>query len=87
MFLKIEFQKAQGELSSEFQSTMKDSVDDIEKVLNQSITSVDNSMQETLQRSLDSLANNLTAITSRFVEVYEPFADRVQNIMNKTTDE
>ena len=62
-------------------------MNDIEKVLNQSITSVDNSMQETLQRSLDSLANNLTAITSRFVEVYEPFADRVQNIMNKTTDE
>ena len=55
-----------------------------ENVLNQSVSSLDQSMQQSLQRSLDMLGNNLVRISDRFVEVYEPFAERIQRIMNKT---
>jgi hypothetical protein len=30
------------------------------------------------------LGQNLTAISKRFVDTYEPFADRVSDFMNKT---
>lgn len=79
-----DFKKQQGDLSRDLQSTLQESVNDIEKTLNQSVSSLDNSMQQTLQRSLDMLANNLTAITKRFVDTYEPFAERVNNIMRGT---
>jgi predicted nuclease with TOPRIM domain len=80
----VDFQKQQSDLSRELQDTLKASVDDIEKTLNQSVTSLDSSMQQTLQRSLDMLGQNLTAISKRFVDTYEPFADRVSDFMNKT---
>ena len=80
----VDFQKQQSDLSRELQDTLKASVDDIEKTLNQSVTSLDSSMQQTLQRSLDMLGQNLTAISKRFVDTYEPFADRVSDLMNKT---
>lgn len=81
-----DFQTQQRNLSQEFQNTLRASVEDIEKVLNQSVSSLDQSMQESLQRSLNMLGNNLTRISERFVEVYEPFAERVKSIMNKTNN-
>lgn len=79
-----DFKKQQGDLSRDLQATLQESINDIEKTLNQSVSSLDSSMQQTLQRSLDTLGNNLTAITKRFVEVYEPFAERVSNMMRRT---
>ena len=43
--------------------------------------SLDSSMQQTLQRSLDTLGNNLTSITKAFVDTYEPFAEKIGEIM------
>tara|TARA_B110000008_G_scaffold267197_1_gene294107 strand:+ start:11 stop:1333 length:1323 start_codon:yes stop_codon:yes gene_type:complete len=80
----VDFQKQQSDLSRELQDTLKESVDDIEKTLNQSVTSLDSSMQQTLQRSLDMLGQNLTSITKKFVDTYEPFAERVSDYMNRT---
>ena len=51
--------------------------------MNQSLQNLDSSMQDQLQRSLDILGNNLTSITQRFVDVYEPFAQRIQGIMSR----
>lgn len=79
-----DFQTQQSNLSKELQDTLRSSVGDIENVLNQSVSSLDQSMQQSLQRSLDMLGNNLVRISDRFVEVYEPFAERIQRIMNKT---
>ena len=79
-----DFQTQQSNLSKELQDTLRSSVGDIENVLNQSVSSLDQSMQQSLQRSLDMLGNNLVRISERFVEVYEPFAERIQRIMNKT---
>ena len=79
-----DFQKQQSNLSKELQETLSQSVEDIEKTLNQSVTSLDSSMQQTLQRSLDTLGNNLTAISKAFVDTYEPFAERIGEIMRNT---
>ena len=79
-----DFQTQQSNLSKELQDTLRSSVGDIENVLNQSVSSLDQSMQQSLQRSLDMWGNNLVRISERFVEVYEPFAERIQRIMNKT---
>ena len=76
-----DFQKQQSNLSKELQETLSQSVEDIEKTLNQSVTSLDSSMQQTLQRSLDTLGNNLTSITKAFVDTYEPFAEKIGEIM------
>ena len=54
------------------------------KNFNQSVTSLDSSMQQTLQRSLDILGQNLTSITKKFVDTYEPFAERVKGFMDRT---
>ena len=79
-----DFQKQQSNLSKELQETLTQSVEDIEKTLNQSVTSLDSSMQQTLQRSLDTLGNNLTSITKAFVDTYEPFAEKIGEIMRNT---
>tara|TARA_Y100000589_G_scaffold327021_2_gene368034 strand:- start:1123 stop:2535 length:1413 start_codon:yes stop_codon:yes gene_type:complete len=76
-----DFQTQQSNLSKELQETLSQSVEDIEKTLNQSVTSLDSSMQQTLQRSLDTLGNNLTSITKAFVDTYEPFAEKIAEIM------
>ena len=81
-----DFQTQQKNLSQEFQSMLRGSVEDIEKVLNQSVTSLDQSMQDSLQRSLNMLGNNLTQISKAFVETYEPFAQRVEAIMKRTNN-
>ena len=81
-----DFQTQQKNLSQEFQTMLRGSVEDIEKVLNQSVTSLDQSMQDSLQRSLNMLGNNLTQISKAFVDTYEPFAQRVEAIMNRTNN-
>ena len=81
-----DFQTQQKNLSQEYQTMHRGSVEDIEKVLNQSVTSLDQSMQDSLQRSLNMLGNNLTQISKAFVDTYEPFAQRVEAIMNRTNN-
>ena len=58
-----DFQTQQSNLSKELQETLRSSVGDIENVLNQSVSSLDQSMQQSLQRSLDMLGNNLVRIS------------------------
>lgn len=81
------FQSSQTKFNSDFQDQLNTAVNDLQQLLNQSITGLDSSMQQSLQRSLDILGNNLTAITQRFVDTYEPFANRIQDIMNRTNSE
>tara|TARA_Y100001970_G_scaffold16509_1_gene18564 strand:- start:3531 stop:4868 length:1338 start_codon:yes stop_codon:yes gene_type:complete len=77
------FQNEQNAMTQELQTSIKASASEVEQLMNQSIQSLDSSMQEQLQRSLDILGNNLTSIVQRFVDVYEPFATRVQGIMTR----
>ena len=67
---------------------MYNKLDDTVKMTQDSINStmqeLDKSMQEELQRSLDVMGNNLASITKRFVDTYEPFAERVQSMMRQT---
>ena len=77
------FQKEQEVMTQDLQTSLKSSAAEVEQLMNQSIQNLDSSMQDQLQRSLDILGNNLTAISQEFVNVYEPFAQRIQGIMTK----
>ena len=66
----------------EMQGKLTSSADEVGNLMTKSLQELDSQMGAQLQNSLDLLGNNLTAISQKFVDTYEPFASRVQNIMN-----
>jgi len=81
------FEKEHSGFSDSIRSTMNDTGNRIQEILEQSVQNLDESMQQEIQRCLDSMGNSLTAITAAFVETYEPFSKRVAALMRTTGDQ
>ena len=80
----LSFQEEQNKYSKEMYNKLDDTVKMTQDSINSTMQELDKSMQEELQRSLDVMGNNLASITKRFVDTYEPFAERVQSMMRQT---
>lgn len=64
-------------LTKELNESINKSLANSVESMNQSFQALDNGMQESLQRSLDKMGNNLTAITDRFIKIYEDNAGKI----------
>lgn len=72
-----DFSSRQEKVSREVQSRIDQSAADNVEAMNQSLQELDKGMQQQLQRSIDKMGNNLTAITETFVNTYEENARKV----------
>ena len=77
------FRTEQTNMAREMQGKLTSSADEVGNLMTNSLKELDSQMGSQLQNSLDLLGSNLTAITQKFVDVYEPFANRIQTVMNK----
>lgn len=75
------FNSEQIEYTKRLNSSLESSAASIEEIMNKSFSELDKGMQDELQRSLNVMGSNLTAVTKAFVEQYEPFAMRISKIM------
>ena len=71
------FSSNQEKVGREIQSKIDQSVADNVEAMNQSLQDLDKGMQQQLQRSIDKMGNNLTAITDTFVTTYEENARKI----------
>jgi len=71
------FSSNQEKVGREIQSKIDQSVADNVESMNQSLQDLDKGMQQQLQRSIDKMGNNLTAITDTFVTTYEENARKI----------
>ena len=78
-----EFAKSQEEAVTATRRKIEESVADNTETMNQSMQRLDAAMQEQLQRALNLMGNNLTAITEQFVSTYEQTARQVINLSNE----
>ena len=49
--------------------------------MNQSLQDLDKGMQQQLQRSIDKMGNNLTAITEQFVNIYQEGGRKITELI------
>lgn len=75
------FNDQQEEYSRNLRNNLDGAVSSVEDILNKSFGELDEGMKEELQRCLDMMGKNLTAVTRAFVDQYEPFANRLMQQM------
>ncbi len=78
------FNSQQEEYSRSLRNNLEDATSSVEEILNKSFKELDDGMRDELQRCLDMMGKNLTAVTKAFVEQYEPFAARLAQAMENT---
>lgn len=83
--LMEDFVTEQKSIAAEINRRINESLASNTEALNQSFQALDSGMQGQLQRSLDKMGNNLTAITSRFVEIYENNAKQILDLTSQIT--